>query len=48
MVEKRLKIFNVSLFSDTIEHRNVKLVTVVVCNVGFAKMYVVKVRGHNL
>ena len=30
--------FNVELFSDTIEHRNLKLTTVVVCDEGFLKM----------
>ena len=32
------KNFNIALFSDTIEHRNLKLTTVVVCDKSFLKM----------
>ena len=31
---------NITPFSDTIDHRNLKLGTVVVCDVGFPKMYI--------
>ena len=45
-----------SEFSDTIDHRNLKFGTLVVCDVGFPKMYIYislsqrskVIRGHNL
>ena len=39
-MEKRSQNFNVALFSDTIDHRNLNLGTLVVFDVGFLKMYV--------
>ena len=41
----------IAFFSDTIDHRNLKLGRVVVCDVGFPKMYILmtfhaKVGGH--
>ena len=35
---KRPQNFNVSLFTDTIEHKNLKFGTVIVCDEGFPKM----------
>ena len=38
--KKLLKKINIALFSDTIEDRNLKLGTGVVCDGGFPKMYI--------
>jgi len=37
---KRPQNVNIAPFSDTIDHRKLKLGTVVVCDVGFPKMYI--------
>ena len=51
IVGTRPQNINIAPFSDTIDHRNLKLGTVVVCDVGFPKVYVLmtfhaKVRGY--
>ena len=37
-MQERPQNFHVALFSDTIEHRNLKLARVVVCDEGFPNM----------
>ena len=38
--EKRPQNFNIAFLSHTVDHRNLKLVTVVICDTGFQKKYI--------